>query len=118
MASRPGTRERSTPESLGVGTIARSETSETNFNPSAVAEEVAEDITFSMFDNVLGHEEALERMKQLTDENNALKSENESLQARLASSQTEGKDSTIEDLKKQNEVLMQQVHASAKELES
>jgi len=59
MAKRPDTRE-SRPTSSpagdnesGVATIAASEA---NRSPSVLAEEVADDITFSMFDNVLNTE--------------------------------------------------------------
>lgn len=87
MGDRPETsgslkRPDSSPESLGVGTVAPSEA---NFDPLAVAGEVAEDITFSMFDLVLsGDVDAA-----TADVIRGLTVKNEQLQAELDSTRTQ-----------------------------
>jgi len=124
MASRPATREsqKSHPvsiESFGIGTV------ETNHLPSVVAEEVADDITYSMFDSVLGAEikdidetgvpaEALTQLKLLKEQNAAFKVKVETLEAELASARSEKEEvlsrhrvaeTATDDLKKQNDLL-------------
>lgn len=129
--SRPG----SSPESLGICTVAASET---NFDQTAVAEEVAVDITFSMFDDVLtGNEisedlrakvpaEVLERIQAIAEQNSRLKGKNDQLQAQLASalgekdeveSRHHAAQKSIEDHRQQADSLMQQTKAVGRELE-
>lgn len=87
--------------SLGVGTIAASET---NFNPSVVAEEVAEELSASMFDTVLNSDlvpvvdvtpggstaaHAREYAKRIKDENQKLKMQIEQVKALHESAKSE-----------------------------
>jgi len=131
MAARAETRPGSSPHSLpesGVGTIAPSEA---NFNPSAVADEVAEGITCSMFDNVLNSEGNVgitaEQVQALGTENAYLKMQNEQLQAELASARSEKEEidsrhraaqGTLDDRTKQADVLDQQTRSVRKELDA
>jgi len=92
MTLRPGS---ITPQSLpdsGVGTVGVSESN----HPSVVAEEVADEITVGMFDNVLSGDldtrnigQLQERIKALSDAQDQLKLQNEQLEAQLASARSE-----------------------------
>lgn len=132
MASRPATSESqrrpgSTPESQGVGTIAPSET---RFSPTVLAEEVAEGLTFSMFDNVLNTDEpsmTAEEIQTLRRENNYFKLQNEQLQAQLASARSEKEEvetrhraaqSSIEDHRKQIDQLTEASRSSGTDLKA
>lgn len=132
---RPGTKDsnrtgRSSPGMSGVGTVAQSDAP---FNPEQLAEEVAEDITTEMFDNILSQPIVVAPISgSAMDEVIAsLRAQNEQLQAELASARSEMEFSTlkeaeletrhqraIDDLTRQVDSLVQQNRSLSSELQS
>jgi len=101
-------------------------------SPTVVAGEVAEDITFSVFDSVLNTTgespaELKSKIQALCNDNNNLKLQNEQLQAALASSRNEKEEfetrnriaqGTIESHAKQDDSLLQAKNASDSKLQA
>mmetsp|Transcript_19977 Transcript_19977/g.37688 ORF Transcript_19977/g.37688 Transcript_19977/m.37688 type:complete len:560 (-) Transcript_19977:72-1751(-) len=106
---RPGTKDtertgRSSPGfSQGAATVAQSES---QVNPERLAEEVAEDITSSMFDKVLSHDLVPSRDGRVDEEAReqiaTLRLQNEQLQAELASAKSEMEFATLKEAELEN----------------